>query len=577
MRARPALIPCASRRRANQSSRPSSPRGGSNGGSPPVERSPGVLSSAIVPPNSTRAIPSRSGLRNDRELGGRGRCDRRLGRRRRALRDPRGALGRRGPRRLAVRARVADQAARRAGRDGRRRGGRRSTSTRRSPSTWPPTAPRTRRRSPPGTCSSHASGLPESALRGVAALDVAPVYPPATRRIYSNEGFHVLGALLAARPASAMPTTSTGRCSSRSGWTRSCGCPSRSTAARWRCASPACAGRASPLFNSREWRRAGDRRRRRLRDLRRLRRVRAAAAAARGAAARGRDVRRVRGGAVPRHPRRDRVVPHWSVPDWGLGCNIRDAKQPHWPGARRRAATLSHFGASGTLIWADPAAGVGLVCLANRGTYSGWMHAARAAGATCPPGAGRGGVSGLDALPALRRGARAVGARGRRRGALHCPACGLVLYDNPAPTASALVVRRAGPRAADPPRHRAVPRACGTCRAGSSSRARTPRTRSRRELPEETGLEIAHGRAARRSCPTATGEGGVATLNIFYVARVVRRRGAAGRRRLRDRLVRRPTAAAGRPDRICQRGRGACALAFRRRLSRPAVRIVNEP
>ena len=24
-------------------------------------------------------------------------------------------------------------------------------------------------------------------------------------------------------------------------------------------------------------------------------------------------------------------------------------------------------------MWADPVAGVGLVCLANRGTYSGWM------------------------------------------------------------------------------------------------------------------------------------------------------------------------------------------------------------
>ena len=25
------------------------------------------------------------------------------------------------------------------------------------------------------------------------------------------------------------------------------------------------------------------------------------------------------------------------------------------------------------MAWADPRAGVGLVCLANRGTYSGWM------------------------------------------------------------------------------------------------------------------------------------------------------------------------------------------------------------
>ena len=39
----------------------------------------------------------------------------------------------------------------------------------------------------------------------------------------------------------------------------------------------------------------------------------------------------------------------------------------------RRRVSLSHFGASGTLFFADPVAGVGLVCLANRSTYSGWI------------------------------------------------------------------------------------------------------------------------------------------------------------------------------------------------------------
>jgi CubicO group peptidase (beta-lactamase class C family) len=63
----------------------------------------------------------------------------------------------------------------------------------------------------------------------------------------------------------------------------------------------------------------------------------------------------------------------WDRADWGLGCDIRDAKQPHWTGTHTSPSTLSHFGASGTLMWADPAAEVGLVCLANRGTYSGWM------------------------------------------------------------------------------------------------------------------------------------------------------------------------------------------------------------
>src|SRR5436190_19127148 len=43
----------------------------------------------------------------------------------------------------------------------------------------------------------HASGLTEVA-RGTPPLDVEPVHPPATRRVYSNEGFHVLGALIGA-------------------------------------------------------------------------------------------------------------------------------------------------------------------------------------------------------------------------------------------------------------------------------------------------------------------------------------------------------------------------------------------
>jgi CubicO group peptidase (beta-lactamase class C family) len=60
-------------------------------------------------------------------------------------------------------------------------------------------------------------------------------------------------------------------------------------------------------------------------------------------------------------------------PDWGLGVNIRGHGSPHWCGDAVSPSTLSHFGASGTLMWADLEAGLGLVCLANRGTYSGWM------------------------------------------------------------------------------------------------------------------------------------------------------------------------------------------------------------
>jgi CubicO group peptidase (beta-lactamase class C family) len=46
--------------------------------------------------------------------------------------------------------------------------------------------------------------------------------------------------------------------------------------------------------------------------------------------------------------------------DWGLTLELRDAKSPHWTGARNSERTFGHFGASGTFLWIDPAAG--LVC-----------------------------------------------------------------------------------------------------------------------------------------------------------------------------------------------------------------------
>jgi CubicO group peptidase (beta-lactamase class C family) len=51
--------------------------------------------------------------------------------------------------------------------------------------------------------------------------------------------------------------------------------------------------------------------------------------------------------------------------DWGLGFEIRGSKHPHWTGATNSAATYGHFGQSGTMMWIDPSAGVGLVALAD--------------------------------------------------------------------------------------------------------------------------------------------------------------------------------------------------------------------
>jgi CubicO group peptidase (beta-lactamase class C family) len=44
--------------------------------------------------------------------------------------------------------------------------------------------------------------------------------------------------------------------------------------------------------------------------------------------------------------------------DWGLGVEIRGAKDPHWTGAHSSPRTIGHFGQSGSFLWADPEAGL---------------------------------------------------------------------------------------------------------------------------------------------------------------------------------------------------------------------------
>ncbi len=52
--------------------------------------------------------------------------------------------------------------------------------------------------------------------------------------------------------------------------------------------------------------------------------------------------------------------------DWGLGIEIRGAKSPHWTGRRNSPATFGHFGRSGSFVWVDPAAGLACVALSGR-------------------------------------------------------------------------------------------------------------------------------------------------------------------------------------------------------------------
>jgi CubicO group peptidase (beta-lactamase class C family) len=61
--------------------------------------------------------------------------------------------------------------------------------------------------------------------------------------------------------------------------------------------------------------------------------------------------------------------------DWGLGFEIRDHKSPHWTGSANSPATYGHFGQSGTFVWVDPVAEIGVVVLTDRG-FGDWAAAA---------------------------------------------------------------------------------------------------------------------------------------------------------------------------------------------------------
>ena len=51
--------------------------------------------------------------------------------------------------------------------------------------------------------------------------------------------------------------------------------------------------------------------------------------------------------------------------DWGLGFELRNGKSPHWTGARNSPRAFGHFGRSGTFLWVDPEVQVALACLTD--------------------------------------------------------------------------------------------------------------------------------------------------------------------------------------------------------------------
>ncbi|MGH2559708.1 MAG: serine hydrolase domain-containing protein [Thermomicrobiales bacterium] len=65
-------------------------------------------------------------------------------------------------------------------------------------------------------------------------------------------------------------------------------------------------------------------------------------------------------------------VQTWPSCPWGLGWEVKGDKLHHWTGDLTSAATFSHFGQGGALLWADPEYGVACAILANRDIATGW-------------------------------------------------------------------------------------------------------------------------------------------------------------------------------------------------------------
>lgn len=61
--------------------------------------------------------------------------------------------------------------------------------------------------------------------------------------------------------------------------------------------------------------------------------------------------------------------------DWGLGLELRSAKDPHWTGRTNSTSTYGHFGRAGTFLWVDPDRRLALVALTNK-VFGEWAKTA---------------------------------------------------------------------------------------------------------------------------------------------------------------------------------------------------------
>ncbi len=77
-------------------------------------------------------------------------------------------------------------------------------------------------------------------------------------------------------------------------------------------------------------------------------------------------------------PGLDGVLPdygRYSPLDWGLGVELKGDKARHWSGTRTSPRTFGHFGGSGTFLWVDPERGIACAALTTR-DFGDWAKAA---------------------------------------------------------------------------------------------------------------------------------------------------------------------------------------------------------
>lgn len=63
----------------------------------------------------------------------------------------------------------------------------------------------------------------------------------------------------------------------------------------------------------------------------------------------------------------------WPQCPWGLGPELRDAKNPHWAPIEAGPDSFGHAGASGCVAWAEPVADICWAILGSRTSDNGWL------------------------------------------------------------------------------------------------------------------------------------------------------------------------------------------------------------